>query len=424
MGLLNLPKQVFYGSLILHQRRSIELYLFFSARFIAMGRWEKRCVRKFLAVRFRQAPIEDGLDIALVQINRVKTLGFHNRFLIEKAHHTIPLPRLQRRQMFAVFPIIQYRSDLCKAGGGDFPSFVKPTEFGSSLLILKRDRVCSLLQAPPFHGIIKNSLFFRNSHILTGAGSPAGAHSMIGLGTIVNTIAIVAGGLGGLVSRRFLKERYQETVTKAIGFAIMMMALGSTLSQMLVVRLSADEAGQLSAGLDTQGTMMMVVSLAGGALLGELLDLEHWFERFGAWLRDKTGSQGDRQFIDAFVSASLTVCVGAMAIIGSIQDGISGSHDTLFAKAVLDMIIILMMTASLGKGCIFSAIPVAVFQGAVTLLAREAAPLFTEAALSNISLVGNVLIFCVGVNLVWPRTVRIANILPSIVIAAAFAAWA
>lgn len=191
---------------------------------------------------------------------------------------------------------------------------------------------------------------------------------MIGLGTIVNTIAIVAGGLGGLVSRRFLKERYQETVTKAIGFAIMMMALGSTLSQMLVVRLSADEAGQLSAGLDTQGTMMMVVSLAGGALLGELLDLEHWFERFGAWLRDETGSQGDRQFIDAFVSASLTVCVGAMAIIGSIQDGISGSHDTLFAKAVLDMIIILMMTASLGKGCIFSAIPVAVFQGAVTLL--------------------------------------------------------
>lgn len=73
----------------------------------------------------------------------------------------------------------------------------KPTEFGPSLLILKRDRVCSLLQAPPFHGIIKNSLFFRNSHILTGAGSPAGAHSMIGLGTIVNTIAIVAGGLGG-----------------------------------------------------------------------------------------------------------------------------------------------------------------------------------------------------------------------------------
>ena len=153
---------------------------------------------------------------------------------------------------------------------------------------------------------------------------------MIGLGTIVNTIAIVAGGLGGLVSRRFLKERYQETVTKTIGFAIMMMALGSTLSQMLVVRLSADEAGQLSAGLDTQGTMMMVVSLAGGALLGELLDLEHWFERFGAWLRDKSGSQGGRQIIAALVSSSLTVCVGAMAIIGSIQDGISGSHDTLF----------------------------------------------------------------------------------------------
>ena len=244
---------------------------------------------------------------------------------------------------------------------------------------------------------------------------------MIGLGTIVNTAAIVAGGLGGLLSRRFLKERYQETITKAMGFAIFMMALGSALSQMLVIQLSAGEAGQMTASLDTQGTMMMVVSLAGGALLGELLNLEHWFERFGAWLRDKTGSQGDSQFINAFVSASLTVCVGAMAILGSIQDGIYGNHETLFAKAILDMIIIMMMTASLGKGCIFSAIPVALFQGAVTLLAREAAPIFTEAALSNISLVGNVLILCVGVNLIRPGTIRIANILPAIVIAGAFA---
>ena len=111
-----------------------------------------------------------------------------------------------------------------------------------------------------------------------------------------------------------------------------------------------------------------------------------------------------------------------MAIIGSIQDGISGDHATLFAKSVLDMIIITMMTASLGKGCIFSAIPVALFQGAVTLLANEAAPLMTEAALSNISLVGNVLILCVGVNLIRPQTIRVASVLPAVVIAAAFAA--
>lgn len=243
---------------------------------------------------------------------------------------------------------------------------------------------------------------------------------MIGLGTIVNASAIMIGGLCGLVSRSFLKARYQETITKAMGFAIIVMALGSTLSQMLVVKIS-ENANQLSGSLDTQGTMMMIISLASGALLGELLNLEQFLERFGTWLRDKTGSQGDSQFIDAFVSASLTVCVGAMAIIGSIQDGISGDYNTLFAKAILDFIIIMMMTASLGRGCIFSAIPVALFQGTITILAKQAAPLMTEAALSNISLVGNVLILCVGVNLIFPKTIRVANVLPAVIIAVMFA---
>ena len=215
---------------------------------------------------------------------------------------------------------------------------------------------------------------------------------MIGLGTIVNTAAIVAGGICGLLFRRFLQERFQETITRAMGFAILVMSLGGTLSQMLVVNLTGS-GGQLTASLDTQGTVMMVISLAAGGLVGELLNLELWLQRFGTWLRDRTGSQGDGQFISAFVSASLTVCVGAMAIIGSIQDGISGS-----------------------------AIPVALVQGAVTLLANEAAPLMTEAALSNISLVGNVLILCVGVNLIRPQTIRVANVLPAVVIAAAFAA--
>lgn len=243
---------------------------------------------------------------------------------------------------------------------------------------------------------------------------------MIGLGTIVNVLAILAGGLAGLVSKRFLKERYQETILKIMGFAIIVMALSSTLSQMFVVNISV-EGDRWSGSLDVQGTMMMILSLAVGALLGEFINLDHWFERFGAWLRDKTGNQEDNRFIDAFVSASLTICVGAMAILGAIQDGVNGSPDTLYAKAILDLIIIMMMTASLGKGCIFSAIPVAVLQGTITLMAKEAAPIMTEAAVRNLSLVGNVLILCVGVNLIWPKTIRVANVLPAIVIAVIFA---
>ena len=243
---------------------------------------------------------------------------------------------------------------------------------------------------------------------------------MAGIGTIVNVMAIIAGGLCGLVTRRFLEERYQETIMKATGFAIIVMALGSTLSQMLVVKI-AEAGDKLTGSLDTQGTIMMILSLVLGALLGEWINLDRWFERFGAWLRDRSGNQEDRRFIDGFVSASLTVCVGAMAVIGSLEDGIRQDPQMLYAKAILDLIIIMIMTASLGKGCIFSAVSVGIFQGTITLLARGVAPVLTEEAVSNLSLVGNVLILCVGVNLIWPRTIRVANVLPAIVFGVIFA---
>ena len=121
------------------------------------------------------------------------------------------------------------------------------------------------------------------------------------------------------------------------------------------------------------------------------------------------------------MTASLTVCIGAMAVVGSIQDGISGDYSVLAAKAVLDLIIILVMTAAMGKGCIFSAIPVFLFQGTITRLSRFIEPVMTSAALSNLSLTGNILIFCVGVNLVWGKKIKVANLLPTIVIAVVWA---
>ena len=261
---------------------------------------------------------------------------------------------------------------------------------------------------------------------------------MIGTGTIVNAAAIVAGGFIGMLSRGLIRDRMRETVTKSMGFAVIVMGLGSTMSRMLTVTLTAEPAvsdaaagaaaagasaapAVLSAALGTQGTMMMIISLALGALIGEVIDFDGLFERFGTWLRNRTGNENDTGFIDAFLTASFTVCIGAMAIIGSIQDGLYGDPSTLFAKSILDLIIVAMMTASLGKGCIFSAIPVALLQGSVTLLAGFLAPLMTEAALSNISLVGNILITCVGVNLVWSKTIRVANLLPALVIAVIFA---
>lgn len=161
----------------------------------------------------------------------------------------------------------------------------------------------------------------------------------------------------------------------------------------------------------------MIGSLVIGVLLGEWMNIELRLEQFGQWLKIKTGSSGDVSFVDGFVTASLTVCVGAMAVVGAIQDGMEGDYAILAAKAILDFLIILIMTASLGKGCLFAAIPVAIFQGLLTILARFIKPFMTAAALSNLSLVGSIMIFCVGINLLWNKGIRVANMLPGLVIA-------
>lgn len=231
---------------------------------------------------------------------------------------------------------------------------------------------------------------------------------MVGLGTILNVAAIVAGGLIGLVFSRAISARYQQTLMQAIGVCVIFVGIGGAVQEMMTV--TAD-------GLQSGGTMMVVISYAVGSLLGEWIDLERRMEQFGTWLKVKTGNAREKHFVDAFVTASLTVCIGAMAIVGAIQDGLSGDHSTLALKAMLDMVIICVMSASMGKGCLFAAIPVGILQGAVTLLARAIQPLMTEAALANLSLTGSILIFCVGVNLLWEKKLKVANMLPSIVVA-------
>lgn len=231
---------------------------------------------------------------------------------------------------------------------------------------------------------------------------------MIGLGTIINVAAIIIGGLLGMFCGRLLKPRLQDTLNKACGVCVLFIGIAGALEGMLSV-----ENGRIVSG----GSMLVIGCLAIGALLGELLNLEDKFERFGEWLKVKTGNAGEKTFVDGFVTASLTVCIGAMAIVGSIEDGIFGDYSILATKAVLDLIIILVMTCAMGKGCAFSAIPVGVLQGSVTLLSRLIKPLMTDTAMANLSTVGSILIFCVGLNLVWGKKVRVANLLPAIVIA-------
>lgn len=231
---------------------------------------------------------------------------------------------------------------------------------------------------------------------------------MFALGTIVNTAAIILGGFLGLLFGGLLQQRHQDSLCKTCGVCTLFIGISGALEGMLTVEGSSVTGG---------GSLLIIGCLAIGAFIGELLNLEDAFERFGVWLKVKTGNAKDQGFVNGFVTASLTVCIGAMAIVGAIQDGIQGDPSVLYTKAVLDLIIITVMTCSMGKGCMFSAIPVAILQGSVTVLAKLIEPLMTPLALSNLSLVGSILIFCVGVNLVWGKQIRVANLLPAIVIA-------
>ena len=232
---------------------------------------------------------------------------------------------------------------------------------------------------------------------------------MPGLGTLINVACILAGGLLGLLFGRRVSEGVRETLMAATGAADLSRGAGGARAYLRTV-----EGGRLA----TRGTMLMIVSLALGAVTGELLDLEGGVARLGGWLREKSGSGGDSRFLSAFVSASCTVCIGAMAVVGAIRDGVSGDCSVLAAKGVLDAIIICVMAASQGKGSIFSAVPVGLFQGAVTAAAFFAGPFFPQDALDRLSFVGSILIFCVGLNLLRKAQIRVANLLPALVFAA------
>lgn len=235
---------------------------------------------------------------------------------------------------------------------------------------------------------------------------------MIGLGTLINSAAILVGGVIGLCGGAFMKERHQDAMQSACGISVLFIGTAGAMEKMLTVNDGVITSGQ---------SMLITICLVLGAFLGEIINIEGAFERFGEWLKKKTNNTSDAEFVNAFVTASLTVSIGAMAIVGSLQDGIFGDWSILATKGVLDLIIILVMTCSMGKGCIFSAIPVFVFEGTMTLLAVFIKPYMTELALNYIALVGSILIFCVGLNLLRQKQLRVANMLPAILLAFAAA---
>lgn len=230
---------------------------------------------------------------------------------------------------------------------------------------------------------------------------------MIGLGTIVNTAAVVVGGLLGMALKKGIAQRFEKILMQALGLATMFIGVGGVLKYMLYL-----ENGAMA----TRGTMLLIFSLVIGAIIGQLLNIEDKMEKLGVKLKSAVRIKNDNHFVEGFVNASLIICVGAMAIVGGVQDGISGDSSTLMVKAALDFAIVAVIAATYGVGVVFSALPLFVYQGAITLIAALFGSIISQMLIGELSFVGSALIFCVGVNLVRPKTFNVANMLPALIV--------
>ena len=230
---------------------------------------------------------------------------------------------------------------------------------------------------------------------------------MIGLGTIINTLAVVVGGLIGMCLKNGLKKNLQDILMQACGVATIFIGASGTLAKMFVV-----ENGTIA----TQGTMLLIFSLVLGGLLGEVINIEEKMDILGEKIKKAVRAEKDNLFVEGFVNVSLIICVGAMAIVGSIQDGISGDYSLLATKAILDLVIVIVFASTYGLGAVFSAVPIFVYQGGITLMAAIGGSFLSDAIISDLSFVGNALIFCVGVNIAFGKKFRVGNMLPALLV--------
>ncbi len=221
------------------------------------------------------------------------------------------------------------------------------------------------------------------------------------LGTIVNSVAICAGTLVGVLLRAGIPEKYKETSVTALGLAIVLIGL--------------------QGAWETNNTLILIAALVLGGIIGEALRIEDRLQRFGERAEAYLGKGSNVG--EAFVTATLVYCVGAMAIMGSLQSGLTGNHETLFAKSLLDGISSIFFASTLGGGVALSALSVFVYQGAITMGASWLSQLISDAMICEMNAVGGILVVAIGLNILEVKKTRVGNLLPAILVAALLAAW-
>lgn len=227
------------------------------------------------------------------------------------------------------------------------------------------------------------------------------------MGTLINVALVLAGGAIGLIFKKAISKEIEYSIHKATGVAVLVIGICGILSTML----SSDSSGKIS----SSGELILVVSLALGTFIGEILKLDDRLNKGCKKIEDKFKMSN---FAQGFITATMIYCIGAMAIVGAINDGLLGDSSTLITKGIIDGITSIVLSASLGYGVLFSAIPILIYQGGITLLAGALENVLVGDLLNNICMVGYALVMCIGINFLYnsDKQIKTVNMLPSLLV--------
>lgn len=213
-------------------------------------------------------------------------------------------------------------------------------------------------------------------------------------GTVVNALAIVGGSLAGLILRGGIPRAYADTIMQAVGLAVILIGLKGAMA--------------------SDALLLVIGCIAVGSLMGEAMGIEERLERLGNWMERRFAREGEDGLSRGFVAASLLFCVGSMAIVGSLESGLTGNHQTLFAKSVLDGVSSVIFASTMGVGVLFSAVSVLAYQGLITLGASLVKPLLSPPVVAQMSAVGGLLIAALGFNILEFKKIKVGNMLPAV----------
>ena len=240
------------------------------------------------------------------------------------------------------------------------------------------------------------------------------------MGTLINAALILLGGTIGLIFKKAVSKEMEFSIHKATGLAVSIIGICGVLSAMLKVKVAGAVLGAGELPIGSSGELILVVSLALGTFIGELLKLEERLNKGCKWIESKFKMSN---FSSGFITATMIYCIGAMAIVGSINDGLLGDSSTLITKGIIDGITSVVLAASLGYGVLFSAIPILLYQGGMTLLAGLLENVLVGELLSNICMVGYALVMCIGINFLseGDRKIKTVNMLPALLVPVGYA---